>query len=58
MTKSKLPLFVITAVVRAPSLEEAETVACERLDYDEDYGFEYRFVDHNVAPKEVARNEV
>ena len=35
--------FKISVLVECETLEQAEQVAAERIGYDEDYGFEYRF---------------
>ena len=37
----ELENFSFTVVVTAPTLDDAKTVMAERLNHDEDYGFEY-----------------
>lgn len=34
--------FTFQVTIEADTLEEAKQVMAERIDYDEDYGFEYR----------------
>jgi hypothetical protein len=41
--------FTITVTIECASLEEAQRVADERLGFDEDYGFDYRFGPHEVT---------
>lgn len=40
MTKPLNP-YVASVTIEAETLEDAERVLAERLDYDEDYGFPY-----------------
>lgn len=47
-----MPKFKITVEVTCDTIEQASQVASERLGYDEDYGFEYRFGNEFVEPVE------
>lgn len=44
--------YLIAQLVEARSLEDAETVAAERLGHDEDYGFPYRWAGLTVSVAE------
>ncbi len=44
-----MPTFRISITVACANADEAEMVAAERLQHDEDYGFEYRFGPYEVA---------
>lgn len=43
-------MFKIIVSIDCDSAEDADTVACERLGYDEDYGFPYEITSFHVAP--------
>jgi hypothetical protein len=44
------PVFQFSVCIAADSLEEAEVVLCERLNHDEDYGFDYEITSWAAWP--------
>ena len=41
-----MPTFTYTVRVESETVEQADQVMAERLDHDEDYGFDYTLLDH------------
>jgi hypothetical protein len=37
-----MPVFYTTVIIKTETLAEAEQVISERIDYDQDYGFDYQ----------------
>jgi hypothetical protein len=37
-----MPIFLTTVIIETETLAEAEQVIAERIDHDEDYGFDYQ----------------